>query len=171
MSDVVNSDETGIGVNKKLHRLTAASSPEFTCYHIHPERGGQGLSDAGILPEFQGIGVRDRRKAYFGFPCGHGLCNALRLGEPKFVREQYDQGWAENLSDLPTEIYHEVRNVRPYQSRLPPQTIGESESRYDRIIAQGLSVNPPSEKKEGCRGRTKGLEKYKNTCYKFSDFY
>jgi len=154
MSDAVNSDETGIGVNKKLHWLTVASSPEFTCYHIHPKRGGQGLSDAGILPEFHGIGVRDHRKAYFGFPCGHGLCNAHHLRELKFVREQYDQGWAKNLSDLLTEIYPEVRKVRPYQSRLPPETIGESGSRYDLIINQGLSVNPPSEKKEGRRGRT-----------------
>jgi len=47
MSDVVNSDETGICVNKKLHRLTVASPPELTYYHIHSKRGGQGLNDTG----------------------------------------------------------------------------------------------------------------------------
>ena len=155
MSDVVNSDETGICVNKKLHWLTVASSPELTYYHIHPKRGGQGLNDAGILPEFYGIGVHDHWKAYFRYPCGHGLCNAHHLRELKFVHEQYDQEWAKNLSDLLTEIYREVRRISLYDSRLPPQTVREFESRYDRIIGQGLSVNPPSEKKEGRRGRTK----------------
>lgn len=154
-SDVVSFDETGIRVGKKISWLTVASTPELTYYHIHLKRGEQGLNDAGILPRFHGIGIHDHRKAYFKYPCGHGLCNAHHLRELKFVHEQYDQEWAKNLSDLLTEIYHEVRNVRPYQSRLPPETIGEFESRYDRIIDQGLSVNPPSEKKEGRRGRTK----------------
>jgi len=152
--DVVNFDETGIRVNKKLDWLTVASAPGLTYYHIHPKRGGDGLSDAGILPEFHGIGVHDHWKAYFRFPCGHGLCNAHHLRELRFVREQYGQDWAKDMSDLLTGIYHEVLKVRPCQSRLPPETIGEFESRYDRIINQGLSVNPPSEKKEGRRGRT-----------------
>lgn len=154
-SDVVCFDETGIRVCKKLSWLTVASTPEQTYYHIHPKRGEEGLNDAGILPEFRGIGIHDHWKAYFKYSCGHGLCNAHHLRELKFVHEQYDQEWAKNFSDLLTEIYHEVRKVRPYQSRLPPETIAEFESRYDRIIDQGLSVNPPSEKKEGKRGRTK----------------
>lgn len=154
-SDVVNFDETGIRVGKKLFWLTVASAPELTCYHIHCKRGEQGLNDAGILPEFHGIGIHDHRKAYFKYPCRHGLCNAHHLRELKFVSEQYKQEWARNLSDLLTEIYHEVKKVRHYQGRLPPETIMKFESRYDLIIDHGLSVNPPSEKKERRRGRTK----------------
>lgn len=154
-SDVVNFDETGLRVNQKLHWLTVASAPGLTCYNIHPKRGEQGLTDSGILPEFHGIAVHDHWKAYFRYSCGHSLCNAHHLRELKFVCEQYGQIWAKNMSDLLTEIHHEVKKTAPYSSRLPPQTVGEFESRYDRIIGQGLSVNPPSEKKEGCRGRTK----------------
>ncbi|HAO23032.1 MAG TPA: hypothetical protein DCQ37_22830 [Desulfobacteraceae bacterium] len=128
------------------HRISETVIIRAELHNIHPKRGEQGLTDSGILPEFHGIAVHDHRKAYFRYPCGHGLC--------KSVCEQYCQIRAKNMSGLLTEIHHEVKKTAPYNSRLPPQTVGESESRYDRIIGQGLSVNPPSEKKEGRRGRT-----------------
>jgi transposase len=144
-------------VGGKTQWLRVACTPALTYHTVHPKRGPEGIRDAGILPEFQGIAVHDHWHPYFSGSdsCSHALCNAHHLRELKSVCEQYGQAWAGELSGLLTEIHREVRKNRPAADVLPACRIAESESRYDRLIEEGMSVNPRSEKISGRRGKQK----------------
>jgi len=83
-SPVACFDESGIRVSGKTRWLHVSGTPALTCYTVHPKRGQEGLNDAGILPDFQGVAVRDHRTPYFRYDsCSHALCNAHHLREPK----------------------------------------------------------------------------------------
>jgi len=157
VSAVSGFDETGMRVGGKTQWLRVACTPALTYHTVHPKRGPEGIRDAGILPEFQGIAVHDHWHPYFSGSdsCSHALCNAHHLRELKSVCEQYGQAWAGELSGLLTEIHREVRKNRPAADVLPACRIAESESRYDRLIEEGMSVNPRSEKISGRRGKQK----------------
>jgi hypothetical protein len=45
--------------------LYNASNDQYTCYHPHAKRGGEALSDMGILPHFHGILCYDHWKPYY----------------------------------------------------------------------------------------------------------
>jgi len=53
------------------------------------------------------------------------------------------------------DIKKEVDQVRPCKDELDPDTIKEFEDRFDKIIEEGLELNPPPQKEPGKRGRVK----------------
>ncbi len=53
------------------------------------------------------------------------------------------------------DIKKEVDQTRSYKDDLDSEKIKELEGRFDKIIAEGLELNPPSQKEPGKRGRVK----------------
>jgi transposase len=97
-SPVIHCDETGSRVEGKLHWLHTASTPELTCYGIHPKRGSAAMDEMGILPFYTGIAKHDGLPAYFKYEgFDHSLCNAHHLRELTWVIENENQTWAQQM--------------------------------------------------------------------------
>jgi transposase len=159
-SPVVHFDESGLRVEGKLNWLHVASTERLTYYQVHPKRGQQGMRAMGILPTFQGRALHDHWKPYFTFnQCQHALCNAHHLRELQFVVDQYQQTWAEEMSQLLLDIKAEIEATPLEQMSLAPQRLTHFQRRYDELISQGLEANPPPAdpppKACGERSRTK----------------
>jgi len=153
-SDVINNDETGMQVEGKLYWLHVASNDTLTYYYVHEKRGGKAMDDIGILPAFGGVSVHDYWGPYFRYEnCKHALCNSHHLRDLRFIYEQYQQEWAEEMGNLLIEIKEKVDENRPHKG-LDPPVIKEFEERYDEIIEKGLGLNPSPQRTKK-RGRVK----------------
>ena len=98
----------------------------------------------GILPAFQGRAVHDHWKSYLAFDnCQHAFCNAHHLRELQFVKNQYEQPWAQAMAQLLLDIKQEVENAQPHQTALSAALISHFEQRYDELLQQGFEDNPP----------------------------
>ncbi len=123
-SEVLNADESGIKVNGKGNWLHVASTSELTHYEVHKKRGQEAMDAIGILPEFKGTMVHDHWKSYYNYTsCEHAECNAHILRELKFVKEQYNQQWAGDMSGLLIEIKEEVEQPRENNNNLAPAKV------------------------------------------------
>jgi transposase len=108
----------------------------------------------GILAEFGGVAVHDHWSPYFNYTdVMHGLCNAHHLRDLTFVREQYEQDWAEDMSQCLLDIKKEVDQACLYTDKLDSDKIEEFEWEFDKIVAEGLKLNPPPPKEPGKRGQ------------------
>jgi transposase len=155
---VVHFDETGARVEGKLHWLHTASTEWLTHYTVHRKRGSKAIDDIGILPQLKGRAVHDAWPSYLKYNVKHALCNAHHLRRLTFLQERYPQGWVNELIDLLMEMKEAVDKGRATQSRLSPEQMADFESRYERLIQEGLKVNPPLDRAEGQprkRGRIK----------------
>lgn len=143
-ADVAHFDESGLRIAGKLNWLHVASTPDLTCYHVDPQRGQSGMSAAGILTSFQGSAVHDHWASYASFTqCQHVFCNAHHLRELKFIHEQYQQTWAADMAKLLLDIKAEVAATPAPAMSLPTDRLLHYGAKYDELIAQGLSINPP----------------------------
>lgn len=141
---VVNFDESGLRAIGKLHWLHVASTPGLTHYHVHEKRGKEGMAAGDILPRFQGYAVHDHWAAYLAFGQGqHTFCNAHHLRELEFIHEQYQQSWAVDMAQLLRDIHQEVKATPLPAMSLPADRLLHYSAAYDKILADGLAVNPP----------------------------
>jgi len=156
-SPVVHFDETGLYTEKKRWWLHVASTEDLTYYECHPKRGKAATDDIDILPGFNGVAIHDGWDTYFKYKCGHGLCNAHHLRELKWIRQCYKQKWASDMASLLVEIKEAVDEKKKVTDRLDEDEIDGFKDRYDKIIKQGLTKNPPVKKRDGPkkRGRIK----------------
>lgn len=141
---VVHCDESGLRVTGKLQGLHVASTARLTAYTVHAKRGHEAMEAAGILGVFRGTVVHDHWKPYFLYDeCAHALCNAHHLRELAFIAERYQQAWATEMAQLLVAIKRAVDEATPGQRPLSAATLDAFATRYDRVIAEGLRVNPP----------------------------
>ncbi len=139
---LVQFDESGLRVEEKLNWLHSAGTNHLTYYGVQSKRGKEGMHEIGILPEFKGIAVHDHWKSYFTFnDCQHALCNAHHLRELRFIHEQYEQEWAQDMAKLLVNIKKRTENTA--LGKLPQKELNQFEEEYDRLIQQGLEANPP----------------------------
>ena len=74
---VAHFDETGLRVAGKLAWVHSASDEHWSLITVHPKRGIEGMTHAGVLPAFTGVAVHDAWCAYDAFTgATHALCNA-----------------------------------------------------------------------------------------------
>ena len=177
----VHCDETGMRVEGKLHWAHVVSTERGTYLAVHPKRGRKALDDIGILPRRQGIAVHDGYSSYNQYPeVQHARCNAHHLRELTFIAEQYEQAWASRMIELLLEIKEAVEEAKEAgRDSLENRQRSDFERRYDRLIAEGLKMNPPppepkvkkrGRRKEGKpRNLIKRLERYKPEVLAFMD--
>lgn len=156
-TQVAHFDESGLRVAGKNHWLHVASTANLTHFHVHQQRGQQGMAAGGILPDFQGQAVHDHWAAYLAFSQSqHRFCNAHHLRELAFIQEQYQQTWAEELAKLLQDGYREVQGTPAPAMSLPLDRLDHYWTRYDAILKDGFAANPPPEEPQPKkRGRPK----------------
>lgn len=156
-AEAVHFDETGMRVAGKLNWLHSASTQRATLYQTHAKRGEDAIEQIGILPKRTGWSIHDFWRPYLKyFQAKHGLCNTHLLRELTFVAEQYQQSWAADMHDLLLTIKQAVDAAKAQgQSALPQPQLNAFQSDYDRLVQQGLEINPTPPRIEGKRGRLK----------------
>ena len=153
---VAGFDETGFRVMSKLLWLHSCSTPEHAYYQVHQKRGSQAMDDIGILPEFKGIAVHDFWKSYYHYQCKHSLCNAHLLRDLIFIKERFEQSWADDLINLLLKMKAtKQRAIDQGKSSLSKTTLNKCQKQYDLIVQNGLLLNPFKPPKKKTRGRHK----------------
>lgn len=144
-ADVVHFDESGITIDGKTQWLHVAGTEQLTYFYVHQKRGQQAMSQMGILPHFTGRAVHDHWSSYQTFDnCCHAYCNAHHLRELQFITDQYQQPWAEQMSQLLLDMKGQVEKAAQHTSALEANRIAEFETRFDAIIKAGQIANPPN---------------------------
>ena len=143
-SEVVNFDESGMRVNGKLHWLHVACTEELTYYEIHEKRGEEAMDAIGILPNFTGTATHDHWAPYMNYTeCDHSFCGAHYLRELEFVKERYDQEWANKLIILLTDINDLVNRYKEEgKTKLEAKLLKKYSDDYSAILKAGLSEIP-----------------------------
>ena len=150
-SAVIHCDETGTRVQGQLKWLHVVSTPHLTLYGLHSKRSQVAMRMMDILPHFQGWAVHDAFVSYWQFEdCHHALCNAHHLRELRFLSEQYQQDWTEQLAQLLLKMKRLQATGQP----IAEQDRHGYEQDYDRLLEQGLAANPALPT-TGKRGRPK----------------
>src|SRR5205823_10476990 len=159
-AEILHVDESGLRVEGKLHWLHVASTDTLTSYEVHAKRGHEAMDEAGILGAFRGTAVHDHWKPYFTYDeCNHALCNAHHLRELRFIDQQYQQAWANDMAELLLEIKAAVEATPEPAMRLSLSDLAAFEKRYDAVVQAGFEANPTpvptTEGEEKKRGRPK----------------
>jgi transposase len=159
-AEVLHVDESGLRVTGKLHWLHVACTERLTSYEVHAKRGQEAMDDAGILGAFRGTAVHDHWKPYLKYnECNHALCHAHHLRELRFIDQQYQQPWANDMAELLLEIKAAVEATPELAMRLSPPELEAFAKRYDAVVQAGFAANPaPMPTTEGevkRRGRPK----------------
>jgi len=159
-AEVLHVDESGLRVTSKLYWLHVACTERLTSYEVHAKRGHEAMEDAGILGAFRGTAVHDHWKPYWKYnECDHALCNAHHLRELRFINQQYQQIWANDMAELLLEIKAAVEATpAPAMSLAPPECEAFAK-RYDAVVRAGFEANPaPMSTSEG-EGKKRGRPK------------
>jgi transposase len=153
---VLHADETGLSLGGTTVWLHVASTDRLTWYATHPKRGREALDALGVLPAVWGRVVHDGLWSYWHYEqCDHALCNAHHLRELIFVEEHLKQTWASGVITLLLEIKEAADRARADGlTALPPEAQRGWVARYERLVAEGLRLNPPAPP-TGKRGRPK----------------
>jgi transposase len=153
---VLYADETGVRCAGKTHWLHVASTAELTLYSHSTKRGMEGLSTAGVLPQYGGKLMHDFWGPYDKLEhCEHLRCNAHLLRELKACAEDGHR-WAQELAS--TLVAMKQARDEALQSQSPCVTERrrkELEARYDQWIGEGLQAHPAVEKTRVKQGRAK----------------
>jgi transposase len=154
---VTHHDESGVSVADKTQWLHVSSTATVTHYGVHEKRGQMAMTALDILPNLTGRMVHDHWQPYLAFDnAEHAFCNAHHLRELKFITEQYQQPWAEQMSLLLLTIKAAVAEAAHTTEALPHEQQLAFTQRYDQILQKGFAANPPPDEPPPVkRGRKK----------------
>jgi transposase len=146
-SPLIHADETGLRVAKRGQYIHVASNARLTHYAYDARRGRAAMDEIGVLPKYRGTLVHDGWWSYdYYTACRHSLCCVHLLRELTFFVELNDeqQAWAEPLKELLLEIKAAVEHARENgRMHLSADEQAVFTHRYEELVAQGLSINPP----------------------------
>ena len=146
-------DESGLRVAGRLHWLHVVSNAQLTFYGAHPKRGTEAMDEFNILPQCKGWIIHDHFKAYFTYEnCLHALCNQHHLRELKFLYEEHQEAWAEELSCF--LIQANERGQR--EGILDEKGFKKALAGYRAILAKGRRRHPRSQGR-GAQGKAANL--------------
>lgn len=167
---VAGFDETGMRIMTQRLWLHSCSTTQHAYYEAHAKRGQEAMDDIGILPNFEGIAIHDFWKSYYHYGRAHGLCNAHLLRDLTFVKERYQQTWADELAGLLLKMKAaKQRAIAKGKRSLSPVTLSRYRSLYEDLLQKGLKANPyqpPPKKKRGRKKKTKP----RNLIERFRDY-
>ena len=145
---LVNADETGINISKKIYWVHNVSNEKCTYQFIHSKRGIEAMQDEkSILSEYKGIVVHDCWASYFKLEkIEHAICGAHIIRELNALIEQGIQ-WASKFSEFYKGIYG---NSVSQNNRNRKKIL----SKYSQILYQGI-IEEPLPQRNGKRGRLK----------------
>lgn len=136
---VVHLDESGLRVAGTLHWLHVASTSALTFYGVHPKRGTEAMDAFGIIGACRQWVVHDHWKPYFSYQeCLHALCNEHLLRELKFLWEEEQEVWAQQLSDLLLHL-HQRRQKR---GELNERQFKQALKGYRKVVRRGRHRHP-----------------------------
>jgi transposase len=136
---VVHLDESGLRVASRLHWLHVASTAALTFYGVHPKRGTEAMDAFGIIGACRQWVVHDHWKSYFSYAeCLHALCNEHLLRELKFLWEEQQEMWAQQLSDLLLALHRQVQQHGKFGERRFKQAL----KNYRAVVRRGRYRHP-----------------------------
>lgn len=142
--DVVHADETSDQVKTATWWLHVVASDRYTHLFASPTRGKDAPDAAGILGKFRGVMVHDRLAMYFNYRrARHAVCGAHLLRELHAVGIRFDQGWANDMAALLTEMNDACHDARDNgRRRLHRRVLSGFLARFDALVTAGLDANP-----------------------------
>ncbi len=154
-SPVNHFDETGTFCQNKLNWLHVVSNSNLTFYAIHPKRGKKAMDAINILPKYKGHAVHDFWSSYLPYNCKHVICNAHLIRELTALSENLNQEWPSQIKELLLSIKKRVEQSSSRQNFFDESTLQLFEKEYDKLVRQGLYLNPIQDKSNQKRGRPK----------------
>jgi transposase len=150
---LVHADESGLRVAGQLHWLHVVSTAQMTFYGVHPKRGTQAMDEFDILPRCRNWIIHDHFKPYFTYQdCLHALCNEHHLRELKFLYEDHQEPWAEELSAFLLEANQRIQQ----EGVLQETEFKKALARYHAILAKGRRRHP-RQSGEGAQSKAANL--------------
>lgn len=175
-------DETGTRVDGHTRWVHVASDELFTYLFYSHKRGNIGMTDMGVLPEFNGVAIHDCWASYWKFDVLHAICCAHLLRELNGVIENHpEQTWAGRFKKLLLDMKNTKDDaIEANLTCADAQRIQSYEKEYDAVIKTAFTENPVPAKEPNKKGRPKKgkvlslierLEKYKaEVCLFLKDF-
>lgn len=137
-------DESGLRVAGRLHWLHVVSNAELTFYGVHPKRGSEAMDYFAILPRCKNWIIHDHFKAYFTYTeCLHALCNEHHLRELKFLWEEHQEAWADELSRFLLDGNQRCQQEGTLDEKQFKRTLAQ----YHAILAKGRQRHPRSDRR------------------------
>lgn len=160
-----NFDETGTRVDGNTYWVHNASNAEYTYLAISHKRGYEGMEEAGVLPDFEGVAVHDCWASYWkNKDCTHALCCAHLLRELIGVVENHpEQTWAQSFIQLLLAMKQaKQRAVEKGRNELSAYYYRKFDKLYEETLETAFLQNPcqeqpDTEKKRGRKKRGKFL--------------
>ena len=138
---VVNVDESGLRVANSLHWLHVAGTARLTYYGVHSRRGSEAMDALGLLPHCRYWLVHDHWKPYYKYDALHALCNQHLLRELKFLWEEHQQAWADQLSRFLLDWKDDLSPVRVWTKRNSKKPTPSIKPFYARAVASIPAAN------------------------------
>lgn len=141
---LVHVDETSDQVRTDKWWFHVVSNELYTYLFASPTRGKDAPDEAGVLGTFSGVMVHDRLAMYFKYDqATHAVCGSHLLRDLASVGVGWDQGWANEMAALLTEMNNAAHDARAKgRAHLPRRVLAGFLSRYDSLTAAGLAANP-----------------------------
>jgi transposase len=170
---VLHCDETGCRVEGRTNWMHVGATETETYYHVDEKRGKEALDRIGLLSGYKGTAVHDCLASYFQYEVTHGICNAHIMRELKYVKEEMNQPWAEEMME------HLKAGLKSKDEKGIPseQEYEDYERKYIEILERGKEQQPPEapkiEVQKGRKAKSKSqnlldrLEHYKDSVLLF----